>query len=124
MMEGYTPAVAGSMRKLLRTRKILTPRDAGDGPPRRAGVANREWVVGWWIVRSGRERRRSRAASRRCRRFEIWARMAATMGKGSAGVLEKESKKQRMVEIGGRTAIRSSERRRAEEKNSRDRYVH
>src|SRR6266849_1093915 len=34
------------------------------------------------------------------------------MGKGSAGVLKKESKKQRMVEIGGRTAIRSSERRR------------
>ncbi len=47
---------------------------------------------------------------RRGRSFEIWIGTRATMGKGSAGVLEKESKKQRMVEIGGRTAIRSSER--------------
>jgi hypothetical protein len=45
--------------------------------------ATRKWVVG-----SGRDRRRA-AAGRRGRSFEIWARTGATMGKGSAGVLEK-----------------------------------
>jgi len=50
--------------------------------------------------------------------FEIWAGTGATMGKGSAGVYWKQSKKQRMVKFRGRTAIRSSERRRADPKNS------
>jgi len=93
------------MRKLLRTGEILAPRDADDAGKKRVGSE-------WWVVRSGRRRA---AAGGRGRSFGIWAGTRATMGKSSAGVLEKESKKQRMVEIRGRTAIRLSERRRAEE---------
>ena len=95
----------GSMRKLLRTGGILTPGDAGDAGKKRAGSE-------WCVVGSGRRRA---AACRRGRNFEIWAGTGATMGKGSAGVREKESRKQRMVEFRVRTAIRSSERRRGEE---------
>ena len=93
-------AISGLLQPFAKWATSETPEGASEG---------REW--------SGKRQRGG--VRRRGRGFEIWAGTGATMGKGSAGVFQKYSKKQRMVKIRGRTAIRSSKRRRAEEKNSR-----
>jgi len=75
------------MRKLLRIGKILVPRGAddvlhgGQGRQRRVGSE-------WRVVSSGRKRRDG-VAGRRGGNFRISAGTKATMGKGSAGVLER-----------------------------------
>ena len=76
--------MTGSVRKLLRTGEILTPRGADDGE------------VVWFVEQGLRPKAGKRASAGRWRgvdrrggRFEIWAGTGATMEKGSAGVIQK-----------------------------------
>jgi hypothetical protein len=71
---GCTPVVTGSMGRLLRTVEILTPLGADDA---RHGEQAGSCSV------------RVLASSKHGRSFEVGSGTGATMGKGSAGVLEK-----------------------------------
>jgi hypothetical protein len=80
------PVATGTMRKLLRTERMRALREAHDGDDG-GGCLVSTVGSGWWVVSRG-ERRRA-AAGRQGRNFGICAGTRATMGKGSADVLEK-----------------------------------